>query len=200
MQRQDSQISDHNLLNLNNVNVMNDSVSLRSNPSGTCYSFKSKSKQNFIIYLSCTPKSSSIEYFSQFMKDHGVTDVFCFCTPEYDPLLFSKYNLNFHNLEFPDGSTPTQDLLDRFDQIIDQRIKQTQTNKIIINVHCHTGMGRAPTFIAYLMISRCGIDPYNSIDIIRKQRRGCFNTKQLDWITNTKIKKRSIVTNSCILL
>lgn len=219
MQQHNSRISERNIFNLNiiacdsndannNKNVndnrnsnSNNLISLvRSNLSGTYYNFKSKSKYDFIIYLTSTPKSSSIEYFSQFMKDHSVTDIFCFCTPEYDPTLFSKYNLNFHNLEFPDGSTPTPDLLDRFNQIIDQMMKNNPTKKITINVHCYTGMGRAPTFIAYLMISRCGIEPHISIDNIRKKRRGCFNAKQLDWITNTNIKKRTTNSNSCVLL
>lgn len=183
MQRQ----NDHNFLNQCNDNIVNDLL-------GTCYSFKTKSKCIFIIYLSCMPKSSSIDQFSQFMKERGVTDIFCFCAPEYDPLIFSKYNLKFHNLEFPDGSTPTTNLLNRFDQIINQI--QARTKQIIINVHCRTGMGRAPTLIAYLMISRGGKNPYDSIDIIRKQRRGCFNGKQLDWITN---KKRSVI-DSCVLI
>jgi protein tyrosine phosphatase type IVA len=192
------QQNNHSFLDLYNDNIINDSSFLSFNLSGTCYRFTSK--YNFIIYLSSMPTSSSIEQFSQFMKEHGADDIFCFCVPEYDPSIFSKFKLNFHNLELPDGSTPTINLLKRFDQIIDQRIKQTSTKQIIINVHCRTGMGRAPTFIAYLMITRGGIDPFNSIDIIRKQRRGCFNSKQLNWITNEIKKKKYRDIGSCVLI
>lgn len=182
----------------------------------TTFQFTSKTKQQIVVHLTGSPKSASIGEFSRFMKDKAVTDVFCFCEPEYDRSVFQDDGFNYHNLEFPDGSTPEQDLLDTFDQIFDQIVEHSigkttsniqQKNKsekgvqhdIVINMHCQSGMGRAPTMLAYLMITRCGFENIDTIDHIRKHRKGTFNKKQIDWIINTKLKISSKKA-SCILM
>src|SRR5439155_22493621 len=65
------------------------------------------------------PESSSIEEYSRFMKDNGVTDVFCFCDPEYYINFFANNDIKYHNLEFPERSTPSPQRLEKFDTMID---------------------------------------------------------------------------------
>src|SRR5437016_1764851 len=85
---------------------------------------KTKKNREIIIYLTSTPKSSLIEEYSRFMKDNGVTDIFCFCNTEYDPTIIEKYGINVHNLEFADGSSPPNDILDKFNKVIDTMINK----------------------------------------------------------------------------
>ena len=191
------------------------------------FSLMTKTKRDIIVYLTGAPKSASIEEYSRFMKDNGVTDIFCFCKPDYDTSNFSQLDIKYHNLEFPDGTAPTVDILDKFDVTFDlilktnstkienQKLTQkktqpdeklTKTNKhemdvpIIISMHCYTGMGRAPTMLAYLMISRCGYGRNKSVNVIRKRRKGTINSKQLDWIFSANIKKRQSKKFFCIIL
>jgi hypothetical protein len=86
------------------------------------------------IHLSDSPKSSTIDEFSRFMKDKGVTDVFCFCKPDYDPIFITNYGLNYHDLNFADGSTPSCVLLAQFDAKLDHlmQICCPFTTKMII--------------------------------------------------------------------
>lgn len=187
----------------NSVSSMN-----AKSPEQDCTTFHltNKTKQKFIVHLTCSPKSASIGEFSRFMKDKAVTDVICFCKPEYDQTIFQVNGINYHNLDFPDGSVPGSNILHAFDQIIDQAIKQndplTQTKKstydisvekdniIVINMHCQSGLGRAPTMLAYLLITRLDYENLDSVCYVRKYRSGAFNKKQLDWILNTKLKMR----------
>lgn len=186
-----------------------------------------KTEKDVIVYLTGSPKSSSIEEYSRFMKDNGITDIFCFCKPDYDTSIFSKLNIKYHNLEFQDGTAPTTEILDKFDLTFDLILKEnaakienqklaqkmTQMNDdiklsneheinapIIINMHCYTGLGRAPTMLAYLMISRCGYGRNKSVKVIRKRRKGTINTKQLDWIFSANIKKRHSKKYFCVIL
>jgi protein-tyrosine phosphatase len=177
-----------------------------------------KTNQEIIVHLSGSPKSSSIEEYTRFMKDNAISDIFCFCEPEYDPVCFSNIEINYHRLNFPDGTAPSSDILKEFDKKLDaiieknklergthevKKINQTSETDnyindeikppywpVIINMHCHTGLGRSPTMLAYLMISRCGYEKIESVDTIRKYRRGAINAVQLNWITTAKIKNK----------
>lgn len=156
-----------------------------------------------VIYLTCSPKPSSIEKFSQFMKDKGVTDVFCFCNYEYDEKKISDCGIEFHHLFIEDGMHPDLTITKNFDMIVDEIIKNKITidNSIIINMQCQSGLGRAPTMIAYLTISRCGYRNSHSISMIRSKRRGAINLKQVKWILDSKFKKISIKENfKCYIL
>jgi protein tyrosine phosphatase type IVA len=180
--------------------------------SGDCTTFHlttmsgKKMQIKLIVHLSGAPKASSIEDFSRFMKEKGVTDILCFCKPTYDHSIFNNYAINFHNLEFDDGASPSKEVIDKFDSTIDEIFnstfnsiltttvshpgKQNSYRVININMHCQAGIGRAPTLLAYIMISRFAWDPFECIDMIRNKRRGCFNKKQAQWIIESKIKKK----------
>jgi protein-tyrosine phosphatase len=165
---------------------------------------------NIIVLLSGSPKPSSIENFSRFMKDKGVTDILCFFDHDYDANVFSKDNINFHDLAFRDGMSPESTLIKKFDQVIDKIMEKTnsfsesKSNGIMsINMQCQSGLGRAPTMLAYLLITRCGYGSGECVKFIRYRRPGVFNTKQLKWVMTTKFKK--IKSNSenktkCIIL
>jgi protein-tyrosine phosphatase len=151
-----------------------------------------KNGKDMQIYLSKKPKSSSIEEFSRFMKDKGVTDIFCFCELDYDTSIYDNYNLRFHHLEIEDGKIPNKELLEKFNKIIKSIIENSES--LNINLHCQSGMGRAPTILAYLVINYCNVDNITCIEYIRRKRKGSFNQTQLEWILTIKNKK------SCCLI
>src|SRR5690606_28525704 len=96
-----------------------------------------------------------------------------------------------------DGMYPNIHTLNEFNNIIDNiiRVKSVCSNysdnysgnsciknNIVINMQCRSGLGRAPTMLAYLMMTRCGYNNNDTVATIRKKRAGAFNTKQLVWI------------------
>ena len=154
------------------------------------------SKNNMTIYLTSKPSSSTIEHFVRFMKDKGVTDIFCFCEPSYESYIFRTNNIYFHNLEIPDGCIPTNDMLKSFNSDINEIINKTDAP--IISFYCHSGLGRAPTMLAYLMITKYKWNRYNAIQHIRHLIHGSINGDQLKWILeSTSIYKSKHV---CTLL
>ncbi len=155
----------------------------RREPDYTLFDFTISNK--FVsIFITDTPKDSSIESFTQFMNERGITDIFCFSEVEYN----TPKKINLHHLEFPDGSHPSQDILNQFDEIIDNIILKS-SDKISLLFHCRAGLGRAPIILAYLMISRLGMNPLDCAEMIRNKRRGSINKHQLEWLLSGKIKK-----------
>lgn len=160
---------------------------------------KTKNNDHIIVHISGAPTISSIDNFSRLMKDNGVTDVFCFCKLSYDPKTLEKNQINFHHLEFEDGRAPDCMTTKKFDTLIDKIIENAKCNNQLanINMHCHAGMGRAPTILAYLMITKFHWDNIESIDHIRKFRRGSFNRVQLNWVADFKPPSTKI---KCVIM
>ena len=152
----------------------------------TTFHLTSKINKSMKVYLSGSPLTSSIEEYTRFMKARGVTDILCFCKLAFDTSIIVKDGINIHQLEFEDGKYPDPNIIDKFNIIINDIIQKSPLP--IINMYCQAGMGRAPTMLAYLMISRFGWNNYQCLEYIRKCRKGCFNKTQLNWIIDSKIK------------
>lgn len=162
------------------------------------------------VYTSGAPSQSTIYYYISYLKSKNITDVFCFCELQYDTSIFSRYNINHHYLHFDDGSFPPDEIVNKFNILLDNIIYNKNTNidvnnfdnngnfdnnssnfdnNININIHCQSGMGRAPTMLAYLMVSRYGWNGLDCMDRIRKKIPHAFNKKQLRWVIDGDIKK-----------
>lgn len=152
--------------------------------------------KNMKVYLSGTPNNKNINNFIDLCRRNNISDVLCFCELKYDPMFLLKSDIDFHHLEFTDGNAPDAYILNKFDAIIDDIIDKNTNDVINIHFHCNAGLGRAPTMLAYLMISRYKWNRINCVDKIRKIKKHSINSKQLDWILGCNLKKN----NSCIIL
>ncbi|KAG0315035.1 Protein tyrosine phosphatase type IVA 1, partial [Dissophora globulifera] len=54
-----------------------------------------------------------------------------------------------------------------------------------IAVHCVAGLGRAPILVAIALVE-LGMANLDSIEFIRRRRRGCFNSNQIQYIDGYK--------------
>jgi hypothetical protein len=54
-----------------------------------------------------------------------------------------------------------------------------------IAVHCVAGLGRAPVLVAIALIE-AGMDKLDAIELIRRKRRGAFNSRQIQYIDSYK--------------
>jgi protein tyrosine phosphatase type 4A len=165
-------------------------------------------QQKIRVLLTGSPTNTNIDEFARFMNKNDVTDVFCFCEPEYDPTIFANYNLSYHKLSFMDGISPPIDIINIFDETVNKIIAEyimyggSEHDCIMFNMHCHSGLGRSPTVLAYMMISRCDTTRIGAVGYIRQFRRGALNKVQLTWILTSDIKKIRLkkTKNNCDIL
>lgn len=172
---------------------------------------------NIRVFLSGSPTESTIDRFVKSVNKNGITDVFCFCSLKYNPDILQNTKVNFHHLEFTDGSIPTVNIIEKFNLLIDNILLRDEMDVNLSNLaeykynyktlfhniymHCNAGLGRAPVMLAYLMISRFDWDKTTCISNIRKNRKKSINRKQLEWIYDTNIKKIKIKkSDSCCLM
>lgn len=137
-------------------------------------------RYNINVHFSGTPTDESILEYIKYFKKNRIKTVFCFCELSYSKNILVKYNIDFYQLEIKDGEYPSYDVLNNFDNIINNILSNKKDQNIFI--HCKAGLGRAPLMLAYLMMSRYKYSGIRCIEEIRSIRRCAFNQKQLDWI------------------
>ena len=143
-----------------------------------------------IVNVSESPQISTVKSFSYQMKKKGVTDIFCFCNLTYDPYSFRLDKISFHHLPFDDGTAPPPNILAQFDSILNTiMVNKKSTDETSINLHCMSGLGRAPAIMAYVLLKYEKIDRNDAIEKIRKIRKGALNHTQLEWVETCKIIK-----------
>jgi len=64
-----------------------------------------------------------------------------------------------------------------------------------VAVHCVAGLGRAPVLVAIALIED-GMEPIDAVDLIRRQRRGAINAKQLEYLQNSYTRQKK---GACIV-
>ena len=58
-----------------------------------------------------------------------------------------------------------------------------------IGVHCVAGLGRAPLLVAIALVNK-GCEPFEAIDLIRKNRKGALNIIQANFIVEYRPEKK----------
>lgn len=141
------------------------------------------------IYVFPSPtNNNSNEYASQ-LNENGIKNIIHFNQLEYNTDIFTKQKIQFYNLSFADGGTPSSEQLHNWLSLI-ETFFGSSNNSIPIAVHCKASLGRAPLMITIALIY-FGMEEFEAIDYIRKQISGSLNLKQLKYLENnhTQIKK-----------
>ena len=101
---------------------------------------------------------------------------------------------------YEDGGTPPEHVVRRWLELCKNRFGPfTKSNKNIssdedegveddtpcIAVHCVAGLGRAPVLVAIALIEY-GMDKLDAIELVRRKRRGAFNSRQIQYIDTYK--------------
>jgi len=161
------------------------------------------------------PRPENLHQYIKECKKHNVTDIVRVCEPTYSKQELDKAGIKLHEMPYPDGHSPPEEVLDRWIQLVDERffhptttatshnasatspaingtahsVTSTSTNTSTgptIAVHCVAGLGRAPVLVAIALIEFAKMDPVTAADFIRKHRRGAINNTQLDWLERYK--------------
>ncbi|KAJ3389293.1 Protein tyrosine phosphatase type IVA 3 [Lobulomyces angularis] len=144
------------------------------------------------LVLDC-PTEQTIHQYVKELKSRGVTDVVRVCEPTYNKIVFEQVGINVFDWPFKDGGLPPAETIANFLNLCDERFvgglvsSKDELNKgtePVIAVHCVAGLGRAPVLVAIAFIE-AGMVPLDTIEYVRRRRRGAFNSIQLQWLVDT---------------
>jgi len=161
---------------------------IRPAPAEVEYSDSSSRTMRFLI--TDQPQDGKMEDYVRLLQEHKVSHLVCATDKLYQTEELEK-RVAVSELSFPDGSAPTQEIVDRWLCLVKEEFKQQP--ETCIGVHCVTGLGRAPVLVATALIE-LGMKYEDAVELIRKKRRGAINTKQIEFLA--KYKRRKYFSNN----
>jgi protein tyrosine phosphatase type 4A len=140
------------------------------------------------------PRQGNLHLYIKEMRKYSVTDIVRACEPTYQTGELTTAGIATHNMEYPDGHSPPQDIIDQWLHVVDKvfypekKDEQAADEKTrpCIAVHCVAGLGRAPVMVAIALIEFENMDPVEAVTLIRRHRRGAINEKQLLYLEGYK--------------
>ncbi|KAF9438308.1 Protein tyrosine phosphatase type IVA 1 [Entomortierella beljakovae] len=149
------------------------------------------------LILDC-PTDSTLPFYLSELKRNNVTDVVRCCEPTYRAETLQNERITVHDWPFRDGAVPPANIIKNWLQLVDTRIvkrrsaspsaseeEEDLTAPPTIAVHCVAGLGRAPILVAIAMVE-LGMANLDTVEFIRRRRRGCFNSNQIQYIDGYK--------------
>ena len=86
---------------------------------GSKPTFLSHSHMQFLIMDA--PRSHNLHQYIKECKKHNVSDIVRVCEPTYSATDLKRAGIVLHEMPYPDGHSPPEDVLDRWLQLVDQR-------------------------------------------------------------------------------
>ena len=145
------------------------------------------------------PSEGTMRQYIKELKHHNVTALVRVCRAAYDLKEIQKKCIDVHNLIFDDGGNPPKLIMKQWFQLVKRHHKLSPEN--CVAVHCVSGLGRAPVMVALALIE-LGMDNEDAIELIRKKKKGAFNSKQLVFLEKYKSKRylKKINIGDCALM
>jgi len=150
---------------------------------------------DFRFLIFDAPNDDNLPIYLSELKKFNVRNLVRACDPTYSVELLRNSNIAVHDMPFPDGGHPSDDVVDKWLNLLKTSFKDIE--KETIGVHCVAGLGRAPVLVAIALIES-GLNPLQAVEYIRERRRGSINLKQLQWLKN--YKPRSKNKKPCIVM
>eukprot|EP01100_Stratorugosa_tubuloviscum_P002153 TRINITY_DN1490_c1_g2_i1.p1 TRINITY_DN1490_c1_g2~~TRINITY_DN1490_c1_g2_i1.p1 ORF type:complete len:160 (-),score=84.63 TRINITY_DN1490_c1_g2_i1:277-756(-) len=132
--------------------------------------------KNYRFLIFDAPNDDNLPLYIEEFRKYHVSVVVRACDPTYSTALLAKNNINLNEMNFPDGTFPSGNVIREWGRICEATFKGD--NKAI-GVHCIAGLGRAPVLVAIALINE-GLTPIEAVNKIRERRRGAINTQQIE--------------------
>ncbi|ESO06665.1 hypothetical protein HELRODRAFT_188439 [Helobdella robusta] len=108
------------------------------------------------------------ELYIEHFKKANINVVVRLNNKTYESNSFKKAGLQHHDLYFPDGSTPSVCLVEKFLKIC----REAEAKGVAVAVHCKAGLGRTGTLISCYLMDKYGMTAKQSIAWTRIARPG----------------------------
>uniref|UniRef100_A0A7R9ZNP9 protein-tyrosine-phosphatase n=1 Tax=Craspedostauros australis TaxID=1486917 RepID=A0A7R9ZNP9_9STRA len=147
------------------------------------------------------PRQNNLHLYIKEMRNHSVTAVVRACEKSYETAPLEKAGIQVFDMEYADGHSPPAEIIQRWLELVDDTFFMgnaasangaNSSSLPCIAIHCVAGLGRAPQLVTLAMIEFANIDAVDAVTMIRKQRKGAINGKQLQYLNEYKrsYKKR----------
>jgi len=157
---------------------------------GTKPTLVEKAPMKFLIMDA--PRQANLPYYIREMKRHNVTHVVRVCEPTYLASELSTAGITLHEMEYKDGTSPSNELIMKWLRLVDNTFFQNSGSDAAIAIHCVAGLGRAPSLVAIALVEFANMDSIEAVSFLRSKRRGAINEKQLLYLSGYKrMYKRS---------
>ncbi|CAI2733124.1 unnamed protein product [Schistosoma spindalis] len=133
------------------------------------------------------PNAHNMENFVMVFKLHNVRKLVRVCKATYDKEPLESVGIEVVDLEYDDGAPPPDVVIEKWFQLITDVCQQGPGS--CIAVHCKAGLGRAPALVAAALIE-LGLPYDEAVEMIRGQRNGALNARQVQYLKNFHPKKR----------
>ena len=133
--------------------------------------------------ISASPSIYNIKEYINLLKLNKILHVIRVCEEKtYPKYIIEKNGFIFYEYKIKDGNSTTIEeeeiWINLFSILKEKGIKNYA-------IHCKSGLGRAPLFLALILLKE-GIKPYEVINFIRNNRRGALNSNQVKYILEKK--------------
>lgn len=92
------------------------------------------------LIMDC-PKDDNIHMYLKECKKHNVVEIVRIAEPSYDKEVVEAAGINLHDLQFEDGASPEEEIIDRWTALVKKTFKNKKEKRCIA-VHCVAGLGR----------------------------------------------------------
>lgn len=170
-------------------------------------------KMRFLI--TDRPSEFAKDTFVKELQRNRVKTVVRVCEPTYPSQLLEVHGIDLIDWEYADGSPPPEEIVEKWVSLVRssfdsmtpspapisppldgigrasaaQFLQQAQLPPInyekAIAVHCVSGLGRAPVLVG-IALMEAGMPWQDALFLIRTNRRGAFNEKQVEFLKSYK--------------
>lgn len=148
------------------------------------------------------PTEYGMEHFIKVLQRYGVKKIVRVCSPTYASDQLKKCGIEVVDWEFADGSPPPSEVIDKWLTLVENYFDNFALSptkdlgdsiaKIVANdsptclaVHCVAGLGRSPVLVGIALLE-AGMPVDDVVFLIRTNRRGALNEKQLEFLKSYK--------------
>ncbi|KAF9982000.1 cell division control protein 14 [Mortierella antarctica] len=126
-----------------------------------------------------TRLSKSFRNILDYFGSHNVQSVIRLNDKTYDEAHFRARGIEHHDLQFPDGTCPPWDIVEKFLDLCKDIIEHKNG---VIAVHCMAGLGRTGTLIGVYLMRQYSMTARETIAFLRLMRPGSVVGPQQNWL------------------
>jgi len=159
------------------------------------FSFSHKGK-TLNTHIGSAPNLGNETQYIDYFNNNDITTIVRCCNDseiKYNDVSFTDNSIVVIKVGLVDGSVPTTQITEELSELYGNSFSSQKSKTVNIFFHCVSGLGRAPTWAAYIVCKYMKVDPTDYVTVIREQRSGAINNKQLHWIIDQKYQSSGCI-------